>query len=152
IRTLDIGGDKPLPYANMPHEAHPFLGQRGPRFTLAHPELFKPQLRALLRVANEFPVRVMFPMITTLEEFHAAQTVVEQARLELQRRGSQVPARLETGIMIEVPGAALRAHEFAREVDFFSIGTNDLTQYTLAAERGNPRVASLANSSHPAVL
>lgn len=152
IRTLDIGGDKPLPYANLPHEANPFLGLRGLRLCLAQPDLFKTQLRAILRVANEFPVRVMFPMVSILQEFRDAQGFLNAARAELQARGIPAPERVETGIMVEVPSAALHAKAFARQVDFFSIGTNDLTQYTLAAERGNAGVAALANSSDSAVL
>lgn len=152
IRTLDLGGDKPVPYAPMPHEANPFMGLRGLRLSLAQPELFMTQLRAILRLANEFPVRVMYPMVSTLQEFRDAQTLMEEARAELQSRGIAVPARVETGIMVEVPGAALAAAQFAGAVDFFSIGTNDLTQYTFAAERGNPTVTSLADSFHPAVL
>lgn len=152
IRTLDIGGDKPVPYANMPREANPFLGLRGLRLSLAQPELFKPQLRAILRLANEFPVCVMFPMVSTVQEFRDAQHLMNQARTELEGRGAEVPMRIETGIMVEVPSAALAAAQFAPLVDFFSIGTNDLTQYIFAAERGNPKVAALADSFHPAVL
>lgn len=152
IRTLDIGGDKPLPYANLPQEANPFLGLRGLRLCLAQPELFKTQLRAILRLASEFPVRVMFPMVSVVREFQEAQALMDEARAELAARQISVPARVETGIMVEVPSAALHANAFAREVDFFSIGTNDLTQYTLAAERGNANVAALADSRDSAVL
>ncbi len=152
IRTLDVGGDKPLPYLPMEPEANPFLGWRAVRLCLAQPEFFKVQLRAIVRVAAEFPVKVMFPMIATLGEWRAARDLLEEARLEVQRRGTRVPDRIETGIMVEIPAAALKAGQFAAEVDFFSIGTNDLTQYTLAAERGNARVAKLADAVHPAVL
>ncbi len=153
LRTLDVGGDKPLPYVEMPREANPFLGLRGLRLCLAQPELFKTQLRALWRVGAEFPnLRVMFPMVSTLQEFRAALDLMAQAREELRARALPFAARLETGIMVEVPAAALAAAQFARAVDFFSIGTNDLTQYTLAAERGNPNVAGLADAIHPSVL
>ncbi len=110
------------------------------------------QLRAILRAAAECPVRLMFPMVSTLAEWRAAQRLVAEARVELDRRGVPVPDKIATGIMIEVPAAALSAAQFAREVEFFSIGTNDLTQYTLAAERGNAGVADLTDHLHPAVL
>lgn len=152
IRTLDAGGDKPLPYLDMGVEANPFLGWRAIRLCLAQPELFKTQLRAIVRVAAEFPTKIMFPMIATLAEWRAARALLEEARLEVLKRGLPVPDRVETGIMVEIPSAAVRAAQFAAEVDFFSIGTNDLTQYTLAAERGNPRVANLSDAFEPAVL
>ncbi len=152
IRTLDIGGDKPLPYIDQGREANPFLGWRAIRLCLAQPELFKVQLRAILRVAALHPVRVMFPMIATLGELRAAKAMLIEARGELTARGVSVPERIETGIMVEIPAAAIRARELAPEVDFFSIGTNDLTQYTMAAERGNARVASLTDAFYPAVL
>jgi phosphocarrier protein FPr len=152
IRTLDVGGDKPLPYVDMGREENPFLGWRALRLCLAQPEFFKVQLRAIARVAAEFPVKVMFPMVATLAEFRAARALLQEAGAEVARRGQPAPERLETGIMVEIPAAALRAEQFAPEVDFFSIGTNDLTQYTLAAERGNARVAALADAFQPAVL
>jgi len=152
IRTLDIGGDKPLPYIDLGQEANPFLGWRALRLCLAQPGFFKVQLRAILRVAALHPVKVMFPMVATLEEFRAAKALLAEARAELVARGLAVPDRLETGIMVEIPAAAIRAEAFAAEVDFFSIGTNDLTQYTMAAERGNARVAALTDAFHPAVL
>jgi multiphosphoryl transfer protein len=152
IRTLDAGGDKPIPYLNLDAEANPFLGVRAIRLCLAEPELFKTQLRAILRAAAAAPVKVMFPMIATLGEWREAVALLAEARREVQQNGFVAPDRIETGIMVEIPAAALCAEQFAGEVDFFSIGTNDLTQYTLAAERGNPRLAALSDALHPAVL
>lgn len=145
LRTLDVGADKPLPYLPRRPEANPFLGERGIRLGLAQPELLETQLRAAQRVAAEHPLKVMFPMVTALAEYREAVSV-------LARVQEQLGGRMEVGIMVEVPAAALAAEAFAPEVDFFSIGTNDLVQYTMAAERGNDAVAGLADGLHPAVL
>ncbi len=152
VRTLDAGGDKPLPYLDLGDEANPFLGWRAIRPCLARPEFFKVQLRAIVRAAAEFPVRALFPMIATPGEWRAARALLEEARAEVLRAGRPGPDAVRAGIMVEIPSAAIRAASFAREVDFLSIGTNDLVQYTLAAERGNPRLAALADPFQPAVL
>jgi phosphocarrier protein FPr len=146
IRTLDVGGDKPLPYLPVAAEANPFLGERGVRLTLARPEIFRPQLRAILRASTLGRVAVMFPMISTLAEWRAARAMVEEERLALG-----VPP-IQIGIMVETAAAALIADRFAAEADFFSIGTNDLTQYTLAMDRTNPRLAPQVDALHPSVL
>ncbi|WP_421740663.1 phosphoenolpyruvate--protein phosphotransferase [Cellulomonas sp.] len=148
IRTLDVGGDKPLPYLPIEPEDNPFLGERGIRIGLARPDVLRPQLRAILRAAKAgaAEVMVMFPMITTLDEFRAARTILEEERVALGA------PRIATGLMVEVPAVALMAEQFAREADFFSIGTNDLTQYTLAMDRGHARLAAQVDALNPAVL
>jgi multiphosphoryl transfer protein len=147
VRTLDAGADKPLPALPMPPEANPFLGVRGLRLTLERTDVLATQLRAILRVAAEHPLKVMLPMVATLDEIGAARAVLEQARSD-----TGIDAPLEFGIMVEVPAAALTATLLAAHVDFFSLGTNDLTQYTMAAERGNERLAALLTGPQPAVL
>ncbi len=146
VRTLDIGGDKPLPYIQVAREENPFLGERGIRLCLARPELLRSQVRAILRASVTGPVRIMFPMIADVGEWRRARAIVqeEQAALGVDP--------VEMGIMIEIPSAALMADAFACEVDFFSVGTNDLTQYTLAMDRMHPTLAGQADGLHPAVL
>jgi phosphotransferase system enzyme I (PtsI) len=152
IRTLDVGGDKPVPGVERVEEENPFLGWRGIRMSLEKPDLFKPQLRAILRSAARGNVKVMFPMVADARELAAARAILNECREELAAERVEF-GTVEAGVMIEVPSAALRAGELAAEADFFSVGTNDLTQYALAADRGNPRLAPyLQDAGHPAVL
>lgn len=146
VRTLDIGGDKAVPYLEMATEENPFLGIRGVRLCLERTDLFETQLRAILRAAQTGYIRLMFPMIATLEDLRAAKTVLESVRASLDA------PPIEVGMMVEVPSAVLMAAEFAQEVDFFSVGTNDLTQYLLAMDRGHPTLAKQADALHPAIL
>ena len=149
LRTLDVGGDKPLDYLPTPREANPFLGVRGLRLSLSQPGLFAEQLLAMVRVAHESPVSVMFPMVSAASELVQARELLDEA---IRADGRGRPPRLEVGIMVEIPATALKTATFDGLVDFFSIGTNDLTQYALAAERGNEAVAALGDALDPGVL
>lgn len=152
IRTLDAGGDKNIPYLNLEKEDNPFLGYRAIRICLGNPEIFKTQLRAILRASAYGNVAIMFPMISVIDELRNAKEILEECKKELDRENIKYNKNIKVGMMIEIPASAIMAEYFAKECDFFSIGTNDLIQYTVAVERGNTKIANLYTKNHPAVI
>ena len=152
IRTLDIGGDKDLKYMKLPKEENPFLGYRAIRVCLDNIDLFKVQLRAILRASAYGEISIMLPMISSIEELRKSKEIIEEVKKDLKVKSIKYNENIKIGIMIEIPSSAIMAEEFAKECDFFSIGTNDLIQYTIAVERGNEKVANLYTHFNPAVI
>ena len=152
IRTMDIGGDKELPYLDLPKEMNPFLGYRAIRISLENKDMFKTQLRAILRASQYGQIKIMYPMISSINEIRKANAILEECKKELDEIGKVYDRNIKVGIMVETPAVAFRAKYFAKECDFFSIGTNDLTQYTLAVDRGNEKIANLYDTYNPSVL
>ena len=152
IRTLDVGGDKDIPYLHMEKEENPFLGHRAVRYCLDNPEIYKVQLRALLRASAYGNIKIMLPLVTTVREVRRVRELLESTKAELRRENIKFRENIPVGVMIETPAAAMTADLLAKEADFFSIGTNDLTQYTMAVDRGNSKVSALYSHYNPAVL